>query len=565
MTIIAGFVLQLVLWLGGLTAFAWHVYKIGLYKPWKVLAINVVLLVVAAWGFRSACPILAHSLWYGTYIYLAPIMFTILVIAGSSYGAYILYKRKREGLALLVVLVVVIPTVFGLFISGSIQQSRISSIFDFDERSALVDMNPDAVRFTPAQVAFQAINDSFARSETKVLEHYLDPVDVNGGFGYVVPMVPQGSLQELNLKSDGVVVLNDSFAASKTDRIRTIPQPFEYGEGMKYLDNIWRRLYQADLWCDYTEIKYLQLNAENPDEWTIVAPKIKWSLRWGFKFFPLPIIRLPEWAGVTLVHANGKVESLSKKEALNDARLKGKPIFPESLTLTYVEAQRYNQGFWSGWYRHADLIEVPELPGTNQMPFYYPGNDGHDYFVIMVEPDGSSRALFKVFYINVNDGSRSVVGIDRNKNYLGPVMALDHIKAKLQGMTWQNDDGHGGDYRCIEPRPISRGGELFFMATVTSDTYKGISLTAVCNARSQDVIPFRERAEFETWLRIPSDSGQSVDDLQGQDLTLINGLDDFAAIRTLMQRISGDFAEIQRRLEALDKRRQAPSTPFTTP
>jgi hypothetical protein len=229
--------------------------------------------------------------------------------------------------------------------------------------------------------------------------------------------------------------------------------------------------------------------------------------------FPVQIVPVPD--GVTLINPDGTFETLKKDEVEADPRFAGRKVFPRKLAIEMVNAQRYDQGWFSGLMRRPGMIEVPTLPGKNQLPYFMRNSQGGCEFIFPTEPDGTSYALYKLFSVDATTGAFSYYEYDQAKQYLGPVKGIERVK-KLPGYKWVQDVGDGGevgDFRIIESvyctRPDPQSGEPIphWKYTITPRSYTGVVATAVVNPLTRETTIFHDdnpevqRQQLLSWLR----------------------------------------------------------------
>jgi len=482
------------------------------YKNWnqpnrkKIIRSNLATLVVIMVGCWFAFPVWGNYLIYQKLWLNLFLVVPVLMSAGIVWAIYKLDQKRKITTPMVIVYGSVALALGGLGIIGfpSANNWQTASTNQPIKLEEPISADSKAVRFTPLSVAYQIVKGTFNSSQFTVMEEYMDPVPVRGGFGYVVPAVPDGVWPTMNYKVDGFVVYDDSFFVPESERTHRITQEFYYGEGMEWQDNIMMKLYRTDMFCRYTEVFYKPLDPEKPDELTAIAPKIKY-------LYDFPFFWVPTWGGVTLVHADGSAEDLSSEEVLADPRLDGLMLYPTELARELVDVQVYDAGYWGAYYNREGKIKVPELPGSNQMPFLMVAEDKTPYAVVAAEPSGDASALFRLYYINLANGEFSYYEYDTSSAVLGPRDALEQVRTSLKGYTWIDaggGDGTTGNYRVIEPRPLPINDDLYWLTTITSASYKGINLTAVISASTRRVETFETRDEFASWLGLKTSENQ---------------------------------------------------------
>lgn len=484
--------------------------EIPWYLDWRrMLRDLAIILAVLLTGFRYLAPIAANKVLYlGLYLHL---VFLIPVAAGSAIAA-VIYKNadfnRKPGMTALYYFVNLVFVIgFVSFIQFG-QNWKICQTYPFAKRPALVAVDKAAIRYTPLHVAYQDMKQTYNESGSKVDEDLVDAVDVDGKFGYSAQVTPHGVINVLIGSNPAVVFYHDGFDFVGETRSVPIRGEWEVGEGLEYFDNVWWQLYESDIWCEYESLYFTRTTAAER-EVIGVAPKIVY--KFAFPFF------VPSWGGVAILHKDGRIENLSPKEALADTRLSGARIYPISLAEKYVGTQIYDVGLWGGVFRRKGKIEVPTLPGDNQMPFYTKAADGGAYFVTATEPDGSGTAIFRMYYVNARSGERTFFEYNVDQGLRGPGAALTCVKS-LPAYKWRESVSGGsatGDFDVVEPtyltKEIAGKTQLFWKASIVPSNYSRVASTAVVNPGTGEVTEFKTREEFAAWLGIKVESTKPVE------------------------------------------------------
>ena len=460
-----------------------------------------------------------------------------------SLGVFADSRRRHLG---------VVYLILGLFVLGGgiiVQWSGASSVLaqmnTFAPRKVLIDDDRSHLRFTPFDVAFRGMQNTFSDSAFYLDRADMAALDVDGGFGYVVPTIPNGVLQPFFEQMNGFVIFNDDPSIPDNQRIRRVHQKFKYGLGMQWFVDIWLQLARDDPFAVYGRPYYEQLDPANRDKFTLVVPKMRYSF--GLAAYLIPV-SYRTWGGVALVHDTGVIESLSVEQAKSDPRLKGHMIYPHELADAIVEAQVYDEGIMSGWFQRPGKIEVPELPGNNQMPFLVKSVDGRSYDIVTAEPAGPSHSLYRVYAVDMSTGERSVFEYDsQQQGLIGPAAAISYGKS-IPGINWIEDhDGKSsGNFQLVEPLPVTRGGTLYWKMTQTQRDYASVVGTVVVDpARpTEGVRRFDTRGDFFAWL----DSNEPLRSNNAAPAMNNGGVD----IQSLVRRTREQLKDAEQSLDALE-------------
>ena len=393
--------------------------------------------------------------------------------------------------------------------AGGARYVQIYKDAHFKEIDVLPRVSNELVRYTPAQVAAEEIvrrtqTSQFTPGKTR-------PIGSSTGVAYIAPLVPQGLYNALFEHNTGFMYYDDGGTDEAAQRVKTLSSnPFQWGEGMEVLDDVYRQLIQKVGFLNtYPEIYYTPVYKEDGSVQEIlgVVPYISYRFWWG--------LMIPQWGGVAIFHADGSVENLSPTKAAADERLiRTQRLFPEKLAETYIYSERYDVGnnileqMWYGFIRRPGKIEIPDLPGEEQMPFFLPMQDGSYSYLATVEPDGEAFSLMRVYLINAKTGERQVYRYDkegRPSNLQGPKKVISYVKA-LPNYVWHEGEGANasGTYRIIEPRPVTPDGRdrLFWMLSITPADYARVVATVFVDSATNQVYgPFTTRAQTFAWLQ----------------------------------------------------------------
>jgi len=431
------------------------------------------------------------------------ILRNIILVIPWVFAAYLGWKCFKDSFPRSRRLTVATITVVVIAIAWDISVLATRNYFVYQEygaytkRDKLVEVAPTAVRFTPLQNACVDLANSISTSSEHVDCDYVAPILTNHHFGYIAPIVPSGFLQTYTMKNPGFLRFDDSptVADDPNRRIHRIDDVQQVGPHMEWFDNLERVLVLNDFFANYEKPHYLVLDPKQPEKLTAIVSKIKYSF-----FF-----QLPHWAGVVLVHSDGRVEDLDKAKALADPRLAGQWLFPIELDRKYVKLQDYAVGWGvlSPFVRVPGKLEIEKLPGDNQFPFLVQGTDGNPYLVTGTRGEGSARGLFRMYFWNAHTGEGSYHEFAPNEVVYGAGATLQRI-SNLPGYNWMRKDGdsNSGNMIAVEPVYMTRPGENipYWKFTITNTEFAGISATAVANgARPDDIKLFRTRNEFEAW------------------------------------------------------------------
>lgn len=488
----------------------------------KGIALSVTLALAGLYGLA---PVFLHSVLWETIILHLPTWIPLILAIVATLGAFARYGDRKRGERInvvtvsLVIVLLIVGTGFAL-LAGSWKNVQLYRMNRFEERPQILGVSNEQMRFKPVEIAQQDMVRKNKSSE--FTPGPLSAIGSEKGVAYIAPLVPQGVINTFLMENRGFMYLDDSGTDEERNRVSKIDtEPFAWGEGMEVFDDIYRRLiYKVGFTNSYPEIYYTPISKDGVIVEVVgVVPYISYAFRGVF---------VPVWGGVAIFHADGAIEDLSPAQAKRDPRLMiSSRAFPETLARQIVQAQRFDTGMIGGWIRRPGKIQVPDLPGRNEMPYFLSMDDGSFQYVTSVEPDGEGFSVMRIYYVNALTGERSVYRFDTpenaERNLLGPAKSLDLVKA-IEGYNWYESDSSGGSgsYRIVEPRPATPRGNnhLHWMWTITDVKFSREVATAFVDTETNAVYgPFKTRKETRAFLYGERTSPAADDEPEALDLT----------------------------------------------
>ena len=418
----------------------------------------------------------------------------VVLLGGLALGVYLWNVGDRDP-AKIVAVVATIAFVAYLVVAAPLRDLKyLDSI-----RATEIEEMPDTtgVRFLPYDVAAR-FGQNTQDDSTLVLGGF-EPLDnAEGGIDWVAPREPNGLFNSLANNQDGAMVIDPDGSAE------ILSQEFKRGEGMAFYRNVGWRLKRTKFFAHHTN-QYYVLDGE---ELLGIVPYISYR-------FSFPVM-VPQWGGVMVVHPDGEVEDLSPEEAVADERFEGERLYPEELSRKVGDVWKYRNGYWNTWFAHEDeatipQIDAPEAPAgdvagessTNQMPFLIPTKRGPQWF-LAAEPYGRSFSMYRAIYIDAHDGKVTYFKPDTGSALIGANKALDYGKATFPNYQW------GENAVMLEPRPVVKDENLYWMATITNADTAGVNQTIMVNASEQGEVTVLETYEDVTAFVEGEDTGQTV-------------------------------------------------------
>lgn len=341
--------------------------------------------------------------------------------------------------------------------------------------------NTTGFRYMPYEIAQTAGKNLTADPTVHVGE--LEPLSVGDEAKWIAAREPAGLGNTFFGSQKGVVIAQGQSEVYEDDS-----QWFSPGVGTCCITNTlgWKAV-KTRFWADYSSEYYVtQLNGET----VIVWPYL------GYEFdFPTMV---PYLKGVLIYHSDETIEDLSPEEAAN--KYPEGRFFPHELVSFFSDAYQYKKGVINAWLYHLDQPDVPKLSGpdqsdnekgkasTNQFPFLIPTENGQQWFTA-VEPYGSSRSVYKSYYVDATTGKIGVY--DFPEPLVGPDRAASFISSEFQELK---------NAIFIEPRTIVRDGNLYWVLTSTTDEYVSVSFSAVVDAQTEEVYKLDSEEDVRAFI-----------------------------------------------------------------
>lgn len=468
------------------------------------------LFLFAAVLFRFIAPETANHFFFKL-IYLNIFNLIPLTVGFAFiYGGYLMKKQgRRESMGVLHVLLGCIVFICGPLLFEYMTKWRVYK--EYQPATFEGSLNVDAVkaRYTPFVVAHQEMFSSFGSSEFTIEIERTNAMNLNNGFGYLSPAIPEEGWFTFSKETDGFALYDDNPGTPNGDRYSRVESPQKYGEGMLIRDAIERQLLWHDFWAEYPEILYLQLNPKDKKDIRAVVPRIKYKISFPFGF-------VPYLEGAMLFTKEGDFHrEMSQAEVMKSELLKNQPIVPAAFVQEVAERQVFAGEGMLGLsivchaFRCSNKVEVPTLPGHNQQPYLLRAEDGTQYKVIMTEPDGGSESIFKMFIWNAFTGEFTHIDYGENSGMVGPGAALERMK-QVKGYNFaEKGQKSSSKFLAVEPipLPITVDGEvrIVWKGSIIPSNFSSVSETLLLEADSRALKRLPKRADYYKWASLPVD------------------------------------------------------------
>jgi len=334
-------------------------------------------------------------------------------------------------------------------------------------------------RFLPLEVAEATATNKI--SDPTVTPGNADPLINNSQAKWIVPLEPNNFSTKYTGKQPGDLVINTTADVTQDNT------EFDPGYGLCCFNRgIGWNSVGKKFWADYNPRNYMTVL---DGETVIVQPYLSYHLSWR-GIIPLEV---PQYDGILVFHSDESIEDLSSSEATS--KYPGGRFFPEEMAEYFSHAYQYKDGIWNAWFTHQNMPDVPHLGSdsnngssknkANQFPFLIPTASGPEWYSA-VEPYGTSKSAYLAYYVNATDGTvqtykfeQPLVGPDRAETFVNN--AFNQLK---------------GTY-FYEPRPVVKGGNLYWMLSASASGTPDVQFTALVDAYSEDVIKLKNQSEVE--------------------------------------------------------------------
>ena len=424
--------------------------------------------------------------------------FFVITLGGAALIAYLWSAGDKEPAKILAGVLMVILAAYVVAASPLRDLKYLDSI----QAEEIGDM-PDTtgVRYLPYDVAAR-FGQNTQDNSTLVLGGF-EPLDnEEGGIDWVSPREPNGPWNSIANNQDGAMVIEPDGSTEIID------QEFRRGEGMALYRNVRWRLIRSKFFAHHTNQYYVM----DGEELLGIVPYINYR-------FSFPVM-VPKWGGVMVVHPDGETEKLTPEEAMNDGRFEGERLYPEQLARKVGDVWKYRNGYWNTWFAHEDEAVIPRInaseeppseasstldqaTSTGQMPFLIPTQKGPQWF-LAAEPYGRSFSMYRAIYVDAHSGEITYFDPGTGSSLIGVNKALDYAKAAFPNYQW------GQNAVILEPRPVIKDENLYWMATITNADKAGVNQTIMVNASEQGEVTVLETYDDVTAFVEGENTGETV-------------------------------------------------------
>lgn len=218
----------------------------------------------------------------------------------------------------------------------------------------------------------------------------------------------------------------------------------------------------------------------------------------GYRGFP---VRQPYWAGVYVLHQDGRLEDLTPRQALARPELAASGrLFPERLARAIADAYGYKMG------SDAVLMDRPRTevndPSGNPQPYLTNLGGGIVDWVTVAHKSSDPVTVAAVFLTNAATGATEVWKPPPAERLLSNTGAA----ALVQGLPldWTSCcDSDGNDYwlrKVVEPTPVFAKGHLYYLVSVIPNsqylaTAQAVDQSVIVDAQQSTIVGQYDHAD----------------------------------------------------------------------
>jgi hypothetical protein len=328
-------------------------------------------------------------------------------------------------------------------------------------------------RILPQEVAEQLATSGYNSSTSRLAQVHIVR-DADGSISWTFGQVPNSTWRQFTAKTQGVAELN---AESTARDLQLTNREFEVSTNVRWTDDLKWQAYKKHFFTDVAETVYVVTAGGEP---VIIAPYLKYVGFW---------VKVPELAGVYVVHADGRMEDLSPEEAEERPFIvQSGRLFPESLARRIQESYQYKGGILNRLFTHEEQTQISDT-GSNSQPYLMDFGSEGTKWVSTAQPYGKAQATNAIFLTDTVTGKTEVWHVPEGQAYTGNSKALDIARAlSIPGITYAGADDSAGKFEAVEPRPIIVGGQLQFMVSVIPHSKTTVTKTVIVDAESNKVV-----------------------------------------------------------------------------
>jgi hypothetical protein len=218
----------------------------------------------------------------------------------------------------------------------------------------------------------------------------------------------------------------------------------------------------------------------------------------GYRGFP---VRHPYWAGVYVLHQDGRLEDLTPRQALARPELVASGrLFPERLARAIAAAYSYRTGSDAA-IANRPRTEVSD-PSGNPQPYLTNLAAGNVDWVTVAHTSTGPNTLAAVFLTNSSTGATKIWKPPPGEKLLSNTGAATLVRALP--LQWTGCcDSEGNNYwqrKVVEPTPVFAKGHLYYLVSVIPNskylaTAQPVDQTVVVDAEQHTIVEKYDHAD----------------------------------------------------------------------
>lgn len=343
----------------------------------------------------------------------------------------------------------------------------------------LAELRGGEVRIKPYDIARQQTDNGLNSPTERATNLHI--VEVDGRLLWTSVRDPEGFFRVLTKPTKGVMSVE---AGSTAPRLKQSGPGYDadlrFGPGMRISENIaWQIVKKHCYTCDIAEMT----GVPTPEGPVIVVPYIRYEGNW--------LVRRPTFGGVFLVHADGRIDDLSPREAARHPLLRGTGrVFPEQLARRTADAYKFKKGIWNRLFVHTDQLEVADTE-SNRQPYLQDLERLGAQWVTTLKPRGRTFTTAGVMTTDALTGRTRVWLARPDQSLIGNQKALDIVRGEsFPGIVFADaeEDRTGGRFRVVEPRQVFPGGRLQFLLSIIPQSANRVTMSVLVDAQAQRVV-----------------------------------------------------------------------------
>ncbi len=508
-------------------------------------AIILYLVSFATGGFVGIVGGAAEFFARTPYILLFTTLLAIIVIAGMLY--YIIkYKDLRflkkkfiTLLALLIIIIIAGGIINAIIVIPSSGKVLASEYVKYIDEPITVSMT----RIIPLETAYAYAVSMLQIPTHKIYmdESYLYYIGDSVIYNWIIE--PEGTWNELFREAYGAVFINGS----------SYPPKIKFVNSTLYWSIHRKRLTPLFINTLYREIKVRALSCKPLFEDNvevlvdgkiyILIPLVTWVRD--------AIVTIPVLYGYAVVYPSGRIDIVGASNLRNNpitmkAFYEYKvPILPEVIARQWIELYRWSPGFINVAFYHQTFV-IRDI-GSNPQPYLVFDENGHLYWLFVVEPSGESYAIKHIIYVDAESIEPKILVYTPKTQWIGASRIASYIQKAHPRYDWER-------FQLAEPIPLIINNTLYWKITIITSDGRGVISIDLVDAQTGNVysIPVETQLSLETFkLFIKTLSGQIANETQA--LTPTTSQQEIQRIKKRIIDIINELQKLLKEIEELEK------------